>query len=123
MRPLEKINLIKNIRNALEKYNHQEQGEFLKYSKIDFTYYSWENEHYIDFDCLFNVLDHQKLVNLASELEISTNLATLSKNYPRNWETNENLKAFISHSTNQKKSAHNHKEALKLNKINMNFVL
>lgn len=113
MRPLEKINLLRNIKHSLDEYPDSEKIIFLDYAGIGYEY--WNQDICFD-DQLARSTDEQLSV-LMQELGMSPNLATLVKNYPRNWETNENLKAFISHSTNQKKSAHNLKESLKLYKI------
>ena len=117
MRPVEKINLIKNLTNVLSSYNLKAHIEFLKYCKIAYEVSSWNQDQWIDLDDALYAAGVTNLIMLAQELEISTNLATLTKHYPRNWESDVNLKAFISHSVVNKASAHRLKEALKLHKI------
>ena len=114
MRTQEKINLIDNIAEKLNTKTYHHKRLFFQDCGIDI---SWDDYNNIDlYESLLNAAE-KKLITLAEELEISPNLATLSKEYPKNWENETGLKAFISHSSKRKDSAHNLKNSLKSHNI------
>jgi hypothetical protein len=118
MRPIEKINLIKNLLEELNKFTNFEQEIFLDYCQIKCQTNSWNDDLWIELEpTLYNTKDSSKLIKLAQELEISPNLVMISKHYPHNWENDSNLKAFISYSSKFKDSAHRLKDALNFHKI------
>lgn len=102
--------------------NERDQKIFLQYADIGIISHQdqWGNDFGINLDesvTEASYYDTEKLIKLATELEISPNLATLSKEYPKNWEDETGLKAFISHRSNIKDSAHRLKNSLKSHNI------
>lgn len=115
MKIQEKINLIDNIAEKLNTKTYHHKRLFFQDCGINI---SWDDYNNIDlYESLLNAAE-KKLITLASELEISPNIATLSKEYPKNWENETGLKAFISHASNAARYAHNLKDSLKKHNIN-----
>jgi hypothetical protein len=122
MKPLEKINLIKNIIFKINedfKNNEEEIASYLKLYNIDIMWGESWNGNYSDLN-IYQTLcnsNNNVLKSIAEELEISPNLSKLIKQYPENWKESENLKLFISHSSKNKVSAINLKNNLINHKI------
>jgi len=122
MNNLEKINLIRNIAEEIEK-NFKDEGEkiyYVKQHKIDPIIISSYDGDWCDIkSSLFQEsVTNEILKKIADELEISKNLSILNKKYPTNWKNSKDLKLFISHSHEKKESALKLKNALVNKKIN-----
>jgi len=116
MKGIEKINLVKNICDELNKklIDYDDQLFVLHHNKIRII-----NDRGNDPDVKVSLMyaDEEKLKKVADELEVSANLSTRIKSYPKCWMQSQNLKLFISHSSKQKDSANRLKETLLLYKI------
>ncbi|MCE3255707.1 MAG: hypothetical protein K0R25_1201 [Rickettsiaceae bacterium] len=117
MKPLEKINLVKNVITILKnQYSYDESAYLLNYYSVEPRYdYSGNN---VDFKESLLYADKQKLQSIAEELGLSPNLSALIKKYPENWNNDNDLKLFISHSTKNLTSAINLRTILQPYKIN-----
>lgn len=120
MNPREKISLLKNI-TALVKKEYQsyaEQKRFFKEynAEIQYATDSWGNDYGLLEETIFTMKD-DSIIRIVKDYEMSPNIGNLYKEYPKEWENNDNLKCFISHSTAQKGRANELKNLLAPYKI------
>ena len=122
MSPLEKINLIRNIVEEINKFQDEEEKVyFIRQYKIKpILISSGYDGNWCDIkSSLFQEsVTNEILKKIADELEISKNLSILNKQYPTNWKNSKDLKLFISHPHEKKESALKLKNALVNKKIN-----
>lgn len=116
MRATEKLNLIKNICSALTQNvgDYGDQIYVLEHNGIKILK---DENGFADVKESLKYTTEEKLKKVSDEVELSPNLASRVKSYPKCWSQSENLKLFISHSSKQKNSANKLKDALKIHKI------
>ncbi|MBU6339497.1 MAG: TIR domain-containing protein [Rickettsiales bacterium] len=119
MKSLEKINLVRNIVNEIESknYSYDEKIFILETNSIQLHHHDDYNSS-VDFNNSFLKASDKSLRDIAEELSISSNLSGFRNNFPKSWINTNDLKIFISHSSKDRNSANNLREALKPYKIN-----
>lgn len=116
MRITEKIDLIKDLDNALKtRYDEIDIEMFFNHYKLDIDWDCWGNsrdERSINIKQTLCNADDRTLIDISNELSIGSQY--IIKSMPKNWEkSTDTFKIFISHLSSQKDNAKKLKEALK----------
>lgn len=113
MKITKKLELIKKLTDEIrERYDETDKEAFFEAFNLDI---SWEeegiNEYYVNTKKTLHSADNSKLKEIAEELGIGTENIIITP--PKNWEKTDNVKAFISHTSEKKDLAKSLRNVLK----------